>query len=259
MCFWAGTAEIWLTVGTIEKTEQLYFSSYFDSLTSAIVLIEEPYGSQIEITLVEVNPYPVWNVTPKNKDIWVSFAIGQMSVDRKPNLYLYPEKKTKMSVSMDFPHGGKVIHSDPLYPVDWKNIKVKPNGKIDKKYDYLYYECQIPNYWQYLEGWVVKQENLSDFFAQNLKDYGFNEKEIEDFLEFWIPELKDAPNYEIYPQYTEMVNQVIKLHISPRPDTIMRLHYVIWESEKYYYLPIPDIPDFEREGYYATEWGVILK
>ena len=67
-----------------------------------------------------------------------------MDVDRKPNLYLYPEKKTKMTVSMEFPHGGKVIESIPAYPEKWDMIKVKPNGKIDKKYDYLFYECEIP-------------------------------------------------------------------------------------------------------------------
>ena len=70
-------------------------------------------------------------------------------------------------------------------------IKVKPNGKIDKKYDYLFYECEIPDFWQYHEGWIVKQDELSAFFEQNLKDYGFNDAEIEDFLEFWIPELKE--------------------------------------------------------------------
>ena len=73
--------------------------------------------------------------------------ICPMSVDRKPNLYLYPEKKTKMTVTMDFPHGGKVIESDPGYPEKWQNIKVKPNGKIDKKFDFLFYECEIPDVW----------------------------------------------------------------------------------------------------------------
>ena len=91
-----------------------------------------------------------------------------------------------------------------------------------RKHDYLYYECEIPDFWQYSEGWVVKQENLSEFFTSNLKAYGFNDAEIEDFIEFWIPELKDSLFYEIYPQYSEMVNRVIKLWISPRPDQLMR-------------------------------------
>ena len=259
MCFWAGEAKVWLSEAYGDTVQQVCYSTFFDSLKTHILSFGDQFATRIEISLVEVHPYPIYGVNPLKKNIWASFVIGEMSVDRKPNIYLYPPKKTKMSVSLKFPHGGKVIESDPFYPLQWKDIKVKPNGKIDKKFDFLFYECEIPDFWQYFEGWVVKQENLSDFFAQNLKDYGFNENEIEDFLEFWIPELKDAPNYEIYPQYTEMVNQVIKLKISPYPDAKMRLHYVIKGSDKYFYLPVPEIPDFDRHGFTVVEWGVVLK
>ena len=259
MCFWAGEAQVWLSVGQDDSIKQCYFSTFFDSLQTHLVSFGNQFQTDIEISLVEVNPYPILGVTPLKRNIWASFAVGNLSIDRKPNLYLYPEKKTKVSVSMDFPHGGKVIHSDPLYPVDWKNIKVKPDGKIDKKFDFLFYECEIPDFWQYVDGWVVKQEKLPEFFENNLKAYGFNDAEIEDFLEFWIPELKNSPYYEIFPQYTEMVNQVIKLHISPRPDKIMRLHYVIREFYMNYFLPVPEIPEFEAEGFVVREWGVILK
>ena len=116
----------------------------------------------------------------------------------------------------------------------------------------------IPDLWQYVEGWVVAMDDLTEFFEKNLKDYSFNENEIADFIEFWIPELKDSPYYEIYPQYTEMVNRVIKLKISPYPDAKLRLHYVIKESEKFFELPAPEIPAFDRHGFTITEWGVIL-
>ena len=259
MCVWAGEARVWLSVGHGDSVEQFYYSTFLDSLQTHTVSFGDGFQTQIEISLIDVNPYPRVNVKPLKINIWASFAVGQMSVDRKPNLYLYPTKKTKMSVSLQFPHGGKVIESDPSYPLQWKDIKVKPNGKIDNKYDFLFYECEIPDFWQYVEGWVVKQENLTDFFEQNLKDYSFNENEIADFIEFWIPELKDSPYYEIYPQYTEMVNQVIKLKISPYPDAKLRLHYVIKESEKYFDLSAPEIPAFDRYGFTVVEWGVVLK
>ncbi|RKY52183.1 MAG: hypothetical protein DRP93_08585 [Candidatus Neomarinimicrobiota bacterium] len=259
-CWWAGEARVWLTVSYKDSLKQFYFSSYFDSLSSNELIywgVGEPIS--IGINLIEVNPYPELDVIPLAKDIWASFKIGQRYYDRKPNIYLYPEKKTKMSVSLQFPHGGKVIESDPFYPLLWKNIKVKPNGKIDRKYDFLFYEAEIPDLWQYSEGWVVAMDDLTEFFEKNLKDYSFNENEIEDFIEFWIPELINSPYYEIYPQYTEMVNQVIKLKISPYPDAKLRLHYVIKETEKYFDLPVPEISAFDRHGFTVTEWGVILK
>ena len=259
MCFWEGEAKVWLSVGHDDTVEQFYYSTFFDSLQTHSVGFGDQFEADIEISLVEVNPYPILDVTPLKRNIWASFAVGRVSLVRKPNLYLYPEKKTRMSVSIEFPHDGKVIQSDPLYPADWKNIKVKPNGKIDRKFDFLFYECEIPDFWQYVDGWVVKQEDLPEFFAQNLKAYGFNDAETEDFLDFWIPELKEDPYYMILPQYTEMVNQVVKLWITPRPDSIMRLYYVISGSIFEFELPEPEIPEFNAEGFVAREWGVILK
>jgi hypothetical protein len=258
-CFWAGEAEVWLTVSYNNVVEQCRFSTYFDSLKCQEMVFGSRYSTHMDVCLIDVDPYPVYQQTIKESDIYASFVMGFYTTDKKPNLYLYPEEKTKMSVSMEFPHGGKVIESDPAYPAKWENIKVKPDGTINKKYDYLFYECEIPDFWQYVDGWVVKQEDLSGFFEQNLAAYGFNEKEIKDFVDFWIPELKEDPYYMILPQYTEMVNQVIKLWITPRPDKLMRLHYVISGMGFYFELPEPEIPDFEREGFTAVEWGVILK
>ena len=50
------------------------------------------------------------------------------------------------------------------------------------------------------------------------------------------------------------------LDLSQQPDEILRLFYVIkghnQEPDK---IEEPIIDDFQREGYYVTEWGVILK
>ncbi len=262
-CIWAGRVVFWMTIADGWGDGRSVSFSSDSCMDRSLYFNDDPLhepGSLFEIHITDIIPCPVAGQTIQEEDYRIAFVLEPSSIiDRKPNLYLYPEKTTKMRVAIDFPQGGKVIHSDPLYPVDWKNIKVKPDGKIDRKFDFLFYECEIPDFWQYVEGWVVKQEDLPEFFAQNLKAYGFNDAEIEDFLAFWIPDLNEDPYYMILPQYTEMVNQVIKLRISPRPDKLMRLHYVISGSAFHFDLPEPEIPAFEREGFTATEWGVILK
>lgn len=261
-CLWEGRVVMWFTAMTSYGEQTLTFSS--DScMDKEFYYLENPYDSHFSrysLNIIEILPLRTDTELMPDSVYSIKFVINNnLTVDRKPNIYLYPEKKMKMNVGLQFPHGGKVIESDPFYPLLWKNIKVKPNGKINKKYDFLFYECEIPDLWQYSEGWVVAMDDLTDFFEQNLKDYSFNENEIADFIEFWIPELKDSPYYEIYPQYTEMVNQVIKLKISPYPDAKLRLHYVIKEAEKYVELPAPEIPAFDRHGFTVTEWGVVLK
>ncbi len=262
-CVTAGRAIVRFTMPTLSfyNGGVMTIDVATDTLSERYIYLPLLEGStEGEFKLLDVLPYPVQGEVILQKDYMVKILIDHtVIIDRKPNLYLYPEKKTKMTVSMDFPHGGEVVESDPAYPNEWKNIKVKPNGKINKKHDYLYYECEIPDIWQYSEGWVVKQEELTEFFTQNLNDYGFNEAEIEDFIEFWIPKLIHAPNYKIFPQYTEMVNRVIKLWISPRPESLMRLHYVIVPSDDVSDLPVPEIPKYEPQGFTAREWGVILK
>ena len=96
-------------------------------------------------------------------------------IARKPNLYIYPEEKISLSIEVVFPNGGKVIESIPEYNNLW-NITVEPNGKINDSFDYLFYECEIPNLTQTEVGWLIEKRNLEDFFVRNLSYSGFNTK-----------------------------------------------------------------------------------
>lgn len=177
----------------------------------------------------------------------------------KPNIYLYPKENIDLKVSLSFPKGGKVIKSIPSYDKVWA-VNVEPTGKIDGKYDYLFYESSQPNVWQTEKGWCIKQENLKEFFISNLIQYGFSDKEIKDFIEYWNPRLNKSNYYIIYPQVADNINQVIQLNISETPDKILRLFYVIKESDEEVAVAKYEIPNsFERDGFYVTEWGVILE
>jgi hypothetical protein len=177
----------------------------------------------------------------------------------KPNIYLYPEKKTKMTVSLDLPEGGKVTESIPAYPKKWKNIRVKPDGTINRKYDFLFYEADLPGDWQFDKGWVVAQKDLKFFFQNNLRDYGFNKKEIKDFTDWWVARLKDHPYYEIYPQHTAKIESIVPLRINKEFDSLLRLFYFVDGTDDKRVLPEPKIPEFERKGFVVTEWGVSLR
>ncbi|MCD6337270.1 MAG: hypothetical protein J7M01_03450, partial [Candidatus Marinimicrobia bacterium] len=182
-----------------------------------------------------------------------------MAMVDKPNIYLYPTKKTRMTVSLDLPEGGKVTESIPDYPKKWKNIRVKPDGTINRKYDFLFYEADLPGDWQKDKGWCIAQKDLSFFFKSNLCDYGFNKKEIADFIEYWIPRLKDKPYYIMYPQHTAKINSIVPLKINKNVDSLLRLFYFIEGSDNNMSLKKPQIPDFKRDGFVVTEWGVSLE
>ena len=177
----------------------------------------------------------------------------------KPNIYLYPQRKCSINVKIKFPAGGSVIQSIPDYERGWK-VEVEPNGKINGKYNYLFYESSNPDKFQMKTGWIIEKNALESFFSKNLTDAGFNKNETNDFIEYWIPRLTDYSYYIVFPQTSRVIDQVIKLNIDPKPESILRLFYVIKGTEtKNIRIQIPEIPKFKRSGYTAAEWGVILK
>lgn len=180
---------------------------------------------------------------------------------KKPNIYLYPTERSQISVNLSFPLGGKIITSIPVYGNGW-TIDVDTSGIINKKYEYLFYESIQPEVWQLNEGWIIKKSELETFFTDNMLKYEFNGKEIKDFVDYWIPRLIDSEYYEIYPQELSIIKTVIKLEIFKTPDNILRLFYLIKgvnsNSNNKISLPIPN-SQFNRSGFYVTEWGVILK
>ena len=179
----------------------------------------------------------------------------------KPNIYIYPEEKSQLIVNINFPLGGMIVKSIPEYGKGW-NINVDTNGLINGKYNYLFYESKQPYVWQENEGWIIKKADLSKFFNENMYCYGFRGNEILDFTDYWIPRLSGSEFYAIYPQEASIINRVIELKLSKEPDEMLRLFYVIQGvdtlNDKILKEP-GDVKSIERNGYFVTEWGVVLK
>jgi hypothetical protein len=176
---------------------------------------------------------------------------------KKPNIYLYPEANIELEVKIIFPLGGKIVESIPEYGNGWY-INVEKSGMIDSKYRFLYYESKTPDLYQYKKGWIVSQYNLYIFIEKKLKQYGFTEPEINDFLEYWIPLLTTYKFYAIYPQEEDIIGNLIKLEFSQNPDSLLRLFFAIKGLENpNFELIEPKIEKFERKGFTVVEWGVI--
>ena len=107
---------------------------------------------------------------------------------------------------------------------------------------------------------IVEKNNLKRFFKKNLYAYGFNRREIQDFIDYWIPRLQYADLFEIYPQGAAIIDRVIKLGFSTKPDNILRMHYLIKDikGNQNKRIAEPKITPFIRRGFVVTEWGVIF-
>ncbi len=172
-----------------------------------------------------------------------------------PNIYLYPETESDISVTLDFPNGGHVSKSEPQYNDGW-NVTVTPEGLIDGEYDYLFYKAILPAQPNINEGWLLTTANLEAEFRVLLTEQGFVGREIDDFIEYWIPLLDDAPYYGVFPQDVE---SFVELTVEPSPKSTLRVFWLVLPFEQPVIIPVPREYDyFIRDGFTVVEWGVFV-
>ena len=185
---------------------------------------------------------------------------GGMAERAKPVIYLYPKKTQTVKVSVA-PQGG-LTESIPEMGKGWK-VTANPDGTIvDQKtketYPYLYWESKdSESPIDTSEGFVVKTSELNTFFTEKLSILGLNEKEIADFIEYWIPELtKQNKPYIFITFYSpERINAEAPLTVSPKPDSVIRVYF----DHKVLDAPIQTkeqkLTPASRSGFAVVEWG----
>lgn len=247
-------AECWFTFGGSEKDSSIMVRSEH----GAVMLGDVEFKS-IEVLMDSLAPCRPRNGSLRQSDYTVWLHVFEYEVIAyKPNIYLYPKVQTELNVALKFLKGGHVSVSDPQYPDAWQHITATPNGRISGQYDFLFYEAALDDHWQRRRGWCVPQTDLKLFFTTTMKDYGFVEAEIHDFIEYWIPRLQETPYYNIYPQTKYILNRIIKLQINESPQSLLRVFFVIDKDYSHREIKAPHMKPFIRKGFTVTEWGVVL-
>lgn len=176
------------------------------------------------------------------------------TVVKKPAVYLYPEKEMNISVNVEV--NGKLTFTEPEYKNGW-TVNVKPDGTIDNKYDYLFYEADLNKIELPVEGWIVEYTKIEKWFDEYLPQLGLIEKEIKQFKEYWMKDLKKANYYEIKLLGNNFLEENMKLKIIPEPQTILRLNFFFKPLSVKKEIKSPEIYKIERKGFTVIEWGGI--
>jgi hypothetical protein len=193
----------------------------------------------------------------------------------KPAVYLYPPHKQLVNVKV-YP-SGSLTYTDPPYDNSrgW-TVWANPDGKLkaisnqlsalSKNYDYLYYESKIKDevIKKPTQGWVVKYGELNNLYRNILPKLGLNEKQQTDFIEYWDKALSKnrAPYYFVGVVDQENVNEIEKLEITPKPDSVnrVRIYFERLDFPNQVEAPILNtkfqIPD---SRFKVVEWGGMVK
>lgn len=175
--------------------------------------------------------------------------------DEKPVIYLYPEKEMEVKVQLDY--DGKLVCTYPEYDNGW-NVVAQPDGTLcdysGKTYSYLFWEGNTHATYEFSKGFVVKGAETAEFLEEKLSEIGLNAKEANEFIVYWLPRMQEN-KYNLITFQTKAYTDVAKLHITPEPDSVLRVFMAYKELEAPIEIEEPVIAPFERKGFTVVEWG----
>jgi len=175
----------------------------------------------------------------------------------KPAIYIYPEEDSQFQVQLILKNGTKITESIPKYNEGW-DVFVEKSGRIDSKYDYLFYEASIKIMPELSSGWCISRKNLKNKLNNLLLKIGLNQQETNEFLDYWLNRLQDYKYYKIYPVVNNQLDGFVELDITSQPKTIFRIWFFFQGVNDFEELSSTQIQNFIREGTTVIEWGGVL-
>lgn len=175
----------------------------------------------------------------------------------KPVIYLYPEEKTEVSVSVDFPNGGGLTCTYPEYRDGW-NVTALPDGTLfdesGNEYYCLYWEGEGLPLSDTKEGWCVPGEDTAEFLREKLLEIGLTAREANEMIIYWLPILQKNPYNRISFRFEDYC-RAAPLTVSPAPDTSIRVYMAYTPLEEPVESAPQALPHYARRGFTLVEWG----
>ena len=183
--------------------------------------------------------------------------VSNMTMFKKPIIYIYPTDDIDLKIKLE---NEKLIGSTyPEYDGEW-NIHVSKDSNI---YDYktkrnyysLFFDAYDNTKIDLNEGFVVKKEETVKFLEEKLEYLGLNEREINEFIIYWIDELEKYDYNYIRFRTREEIDEYMPITFSKEPDTFIRV-YVDFKGLNYKKeVKEQNLTKVERKGYTIVEWG----
>lgn len=174
---------------------------------------------------------------------------------RKPVIYLYPTKKTNVFVNLNF--DGTFTYTYPKINDGWK-VVAEPDGTLTdnngRKYSYLFWEGDTKVPMEFAEGFCVAGKDTEAFLLDKLAYLGLNDKEINDFVVFWLPRMQENP-YNVISFQTDNYLKAAQLEVSPRPDTMIRVFMAWKKADNFVDIKEQKLVEPQRKGFALVEWG----
>lgn len=179
-------------------------------------------------------------------------------VVKKPILYLYPEADMELTVTLGRPEA--LTTSYPAYGDGWR-VLAHPDGTLEdlntgRSLYALYWEGQSQAVPPMDEGFVVAGADAAAFLEEKLALLGLTEREAEEFIVYWLPNLQENPYNLIRFMTVDEIDAAMPLAFSTEPDALIRVYMLYRPLEEPADVPEQALPETPtRAGFTAVEWG----
>ena len=173
----------------------------------------------------------------------------------KPVIYLYPEKETEVTVRLSY--DGELTCTYPAYEDGW-TVTAAPDGTLTdgdgRAYYCLFWEGVSHGDYDFSEGFCVAGADTRAFLEQALAELGLTEREANEFLIYWLPQM-EGNAYNLLSFQREAYTDRARLTIAPEPDSVLRV-FLAWQAlEEPVEIAPQALEPFQREGFTVVEWG----
>ena len=176
----------------------------------------------------------------------------------KPIIYLYPTTEVQVNVRLWTPEN--LSHTYPKYNSEkWWNVVAQPNGDLEdidtwRKLYALYREWKSNDKTNFDEWFVVAWKDIIPFLEEKLAILWLNEREAEEFIVYWIPQMEGNKYNLIRFESIEEQNGNMPLNITPSPDTVIRVMMDRKSIDKPIDIPEQQLTTPERNWFTVVEW-----
>lgn len=187
--------------------------------------------------------------------IWEDYR--KQTEDLKPIIYVYPEEEKDVSITVDY--NGQFTHIYPKFTENstWK-MTAKPDGTLTdasgKEYYALFWEGSQKESYKISDGFCIKGSETEKFLEEKLHILGLNDREINEFIIYWLPQMENNPYNIIRFQYEDYTKNA-RLIVSPKEDSMIRVFMTWYPSETKEFIPTQTLVPAKRRGFTIVEWG----
>ncbi len=177
------------------------------------------------------------------------------SLTAKPVIYLYSTEETEVNIKLSV--NGDLTCTYPAYNDGW-TVTASPDGTLTdengREYYCLYWEAIQSTEYDFSRGFCVKGEDTAAFLEDVLAEIGLSERETNEFIIYWLPQMEQNP-YNLISFQADTYTDSAELEITPTPDSILRVFMAWRELDEAVEVEPQEFAEFERIGFSVVEWG----